>query len=587
MARVRARTTAVCSIVVALAAAALVVSGSMSAQAAALSAAAPVPAVPSPDGDDAPLLTDQPAPAAGDPVTLRPDQQPHSIPADPAGTNPNFVALSSKPDSTKTIWLNFDGGTLTNTWWNFERPDHTNAPIVYSGAAIDDSVARRTEIFERVAEIYAPFDVDVTTVYPGDDALNRSGPDDQRYGVTDILTDTTADQMGINLASGHPGGGIYDSFGNPYENQTFVVASELEGYVKDIATDMAHEVGHSLGLAHSGWHDGAGAYDEYYTPYGGLWAPEMGNPAWVPLARWSDNAYVGATHPAQDDLAVITDQAEAKVIQGSTYAVGSGDLMPSDRAECQEDGVYWAPDSLDADGYAICGDYDPSKRLSSITYYSGKLDFRADDVGDTAATATPLVLANDAGSASGIISTNSDTDVYALTMPAGTLSLHATPAAIGANLDISLTVTDSTGAVVAVVDLPDSVGGVFPEVTLVGADAQTTLALPQGTYDVSIEGTGFGDMATNTEFGTPAAPKYGSLGQYTLAAAVTPDPVVPTPAPTPTPTSTPVVPVVPDASGGSSSLAATGTAPLWPIGLLGAVVLLAGGLIFAGVRRRS
>ena len=61
------------------------------------------------------------------------------------------------------------------------------------------------DVFQRVAEDYAPFDVDVTTQDPGDAAIIRSDAADQVYGTRALITPSTS---AINAICGGGCGGV-------------------------------------------------------------------------------------------------------------------------------------------------------------------------------------------------------------------------------------------------------------------------------------------------------------------------------------------------------------------------------------------
>ena len=63
--------------------------------------------------------------------------------------------LSSHPSASATIFLDFDGQTINGTSWNY------NGAIECGSSRL--STTQITEVFNRVAEDYRPFNVNITT----------------------------------------------------------------------------------------------------------------------------------------------------------------------------------------------------------------------------------------------------------------------------------------------------------------------------------------------------------------------------------------------------------------------------------------
>jgi len=91
--------------------------------------------------------------------------------------------LHSLPGGKTVIYLDFDGHTTTGTSWN------GGATIVSAPFSIDaDAAFSATEleriqyVWQRVAEDFLPYGVDVTTQDPGVEALRRLGTDDEAWG---------------------------------------------------------------------------------------------------------------------------------------------------------------------------------------------------------------------------------------------------------------------------------------------------------------------------------------------------------------------------------------------------------------------
>ncbi len=201
------------------------------------------------------------------------------------------------------------------------------------------------------------------------------------------------------------------------------------------AMTQSHEIGHTLGLRH----DGLNA--QTYHPGVGTgptsWGPLMGAPFGENLTQWSKGEYTGATN-TEDDFAIITSAQN-----------GFG--------------------------------------------------FRADDVGNTIATAnfineTTPTTAFDWG----FVGTQADVDFYRFDVGEGAFTITILPFQGRPNLDILANLYNSNGDIVASSNPLDDVNATF-----------TFPTIAEGTYYLSVEGTDNGGVYTD----------YGSLGFYTIEAA--------------------------------------------------------------------
>lgn len=227
-------------------------------------------------------------------------------------------ALHTRPGATRILYLDFDGFTVHATDWN--NTNHAYDDIVVAPFDIDGDPATFSEreradiqeIWRRVAEDFAPFDVDVTTEDPGQANLLYDGPGDDHWGMrmvcggqaVDILGPGNEGVIGVAYLDSFQGGFSYDSDGNPgTDTPAFTFADDIiEGepvhYAAEIASTASHEFGHTLGLQHDG--DGM---REYYPGYLG-WAPIMGSGDPLGVVQWSKGEYPRANNK-EDDLALI------------------------------------------------------------------------------------------------------------------------------------------------------------------------------------------------------------------------------------------------------------------------------------------
>jgi hypothetical protein len=214
--------------------------------------------------------------------------------------------LSSRPNAPAVIYMDFDGETVTDPAWNGGRTIVALAPAV-SSDEID-------QIFKRVSEDFAPFNVDVTT------SLLRynSVPPNRRTRC--IVTPT-------NTAAPGSGGvayiGAFNSAGTSFSAD--VPCWVFNGGVVGAAEAISHEVGHTMGL----FHDGRTPSEEYFQGQGDgptSWAPIMGVGYDKIVTQWSKGEYTRANNK-QDDLALITQFAN-----GITYITDEAGTSVSNAA---------------------------------------------------------------------------------------------------------------------------------------------------------------------------------------------------------------------------------------------------------------
>ena len=215
------------------------------------------------------------------------------------------LSLHSRPEATRTIFLDFDGHTVTGTAWNSTVPTIEAGRYRRGSTGSPDSGFTQSEldgiveIWERVAEDFAAWDVDVTTEDPGADALMRSGFGDDEYGIRTIIT---PDHEWYDT---RPFGGVayLRSFSRSSDLPAWAFSSNLgSGDPKSVAEAVSHEVGHTLGLQHDGIDNGTSS-SSYYSGHG-TWAPIMGAGYYREVTQWSNGDYPGATN-TEDDLAII------------------------------------------------------------------------------------------------------------------------------------------------------------------------------------------------------------------------------------------------------------------------------------------
>jgi alpha-tubulin suppressor-like RCC1 family protein len=199
--------------------------------------------------------------------------------------------LSSRPTATAVIYLDFDGEIVTDPDWN-NGVTITAAPSYLGDYEI-------TQVWKRVSEDFAPFNVDITT----DVSRYNAAPAGSRARC--IITPT--DQWYKN---GTVGGVAYvGSFAGGGFTYSSTIPSWVFNYSMDgIAEAVSHEVGHMLGLSHDGR---TSPVEEYYTGHGSWpdsWGSIMGASYYMGIVQWSKGEYPSANN-TQDDVAIIANSA--------------------------------------------------------------------------------------------------------------------------------------------------------------------------------------------------------------------------------------------------------------------------------------
>lgn len=436
--------------------------------------------------------------------------------AAPAGDVPGDPAGGSKPGAPYTVYLDFDGATLENTEWN--RANGADVIELEANAAASDE-DYVYQVWARVAEDYAPFNINVTTADPGADALHKTSEDDAEYGMTAVITDSTELSDG-GQASGKAWLG---GFGSEFLSPALVFAPVArDSNPADVGNITSHEVGHTFNLNHDGIGD-----DEYYgdtqpADPQTLWGPIMGAPWATPLSHWSPGDYADATNPEQDDLAEIS--ATGTVNRYFVLYTQSGDFWVDPYCTDADDANNPAPGDQVWETNAQGGCEPTGDPLEIEFSYSGRAAHGEDDHGNGLDAATGLDNASGEFEAGGIVEAADDRDVFALVTSGGDVELSATPATVGANLDIHLEVFDAEGTLVAE-DNPETATNLTSPVQdrqADGLDASVAEELEAGTYYVAISGAGQGDPAENTPSNGSGYTGYGSLGNYTLAGTAEP-----------------------------------------------------------------
>lgn len=350
--------------------------------------------------------------------------------------------LHSKPGAPNVVFLDFDGHTLGNTAWSSTtleaRPfDLDGSPSTFSSSE-RSAIA---EIWHRVAEDFAAFDIDVTTEDPG-----SFGPSTGHVLITS-KTDASGKAMPSNSGGGVAYIGVWGRSNYTYYQPALVYFDNLAKGTTYIAEASAHEFGHNLGLSHDGT-----STTSYYKGHGSgntSWAPIMGNSYYNNVTQWSRGEYADANN-TQDDIAIIT------------FNLGPA---PDDHGDQMSQA---SPLQVEANGDVLVSNPETDPHDS----YPGN---------------------------KGVLETRGDVDLFYFSAGAGQLDLTVKPAwdafyrtrKRGADLDIEVQLLDANGSVIATADP--------------GADtyAAISTSVSAGTYYLAIRGVGssnYSDYASVGEY---------------------------------------------------------------------------------------
>lgn len=376
-------------------------------------------------------------------------------------------AYSSRPGAAAQLFLDLDGINYEGTWagktpGNVPAYDTDGDPSSFSEVELENI----HQIYTRVAEAYSPFEVNVTTVDPGD--------------FTQIRLNTRVIIGGSNAWYNTGAGGVAYVGGYPYgpgsvEWRTgWAFPDNLgAGNPKYVADATIHEAGHQFGLSHQAAFNPDGTYAAGYrqSTDGGLTAPNMGVAYSAVRGLWSD----GPKAVNSGGVLVPVQQLDLDILSTTEYDTSGG---------------YW-------NGFG----------------------FRADDWGNSGDTARAMVGVDDLLITSGVIEQSTDTDVFTFTSTGGDVSILVDGAEFGQMLDIVLNLYEADGDTPFYSDNPSLS---LSAINGYGLDAAFDGFLAAGDYLLEVASNGnYGDIGQYfiTASGAVSVPEPAAAGAVMLLGA--------------------------------------------------------------------
>ena len=336
-------------------------------------------------------LAPAPAAASTEPIV--------SAAAVPVSPFPASLRFHSRPGAANVLYINFSGESVSNTAWNtlLGRTVIPAVPFSTDGDFTTFSDAEQSaikRIWQRMAEDYAPFNIDVTTERPATFTTR----------TTHAVITRNTDANGLDNPAATSGGVAYV---NVFASPSFSTYRPAWIYFNNLAYDesyiseaASHEIGHNMGLSHDGRTDGY----EYYGGHGSgdtSWGPLMGTGYNRNVSQWSKGEYYLASN-TEDDLAIIA-----------------------------------AKTSYRADDHG-----NTSANATALTVIGGT---------NVLATTPETDPANTNGANKGVLERNTDIDVFSFAAGTGPIDLAVspwiTPSGItrGGNLDVLIELYDANG----------------------------------------------------------------------------------------------------------------------------------------------
>jgi hypothetical protein len=244
--------------------------------------------------------------------------------------------LDSLPGAATTLYLDFDGNFMSSWTDGSSTFTNINTPVFdtdgNTAAFSATEQAQIKDVWARVAEDYAPFNINVSTDY--------YGSFDGQKALHVVIGGDNSDWLHQNAS----GISFIGSFANNQPNVVFAfdmfhwaAAGVEDGSGRALvgaaaqATTISHEAGHAFGLRHHALYNVDGDKLTNYDPGGGGWTAIMGDNLESDRTTWADGPTDQGPNTYQNDVAVISSTANGFGLRADDHAdtTAGADLMTS------------------------------------------------------------------------------------------------------------------------------------------------------------------------------------------------------------------------------------------------------------------
>ena len=225
-------------------------------------------------------------------------------------------ALHSDPAALHSIYLDFNGHSMASSQW--ENGGALQLRPFYSDFSSEANLLEIQRIWQRIAEDFAPFQVNVTTQEPISDDLRKTSSTDPRWGVRMAFTYNENLATGQAITNAGGGGTAYIGSFNWSQASSIAIVSRSIMYFPPFSTASSDLDVVVLGLDYST--GGASTWQARISTTGGTGA-------WVNFAQLGTTNLWSATITAAPFSAGVSNVVAIEVRNTAGGAIGGRELL--------------------------------------------------------------------------------------------------------------------------------------------------------------------------------------------------------------------------------------------------------------------